>query len=250
MKNDCLISIITPSLNQGEFIRYNIESVISQNYEKFEHIIIDGSSSDNTISILKEYKHLKWISEKDKGAANAINKGISLSKGDVLCWLNSDDYFEKNILKDIASLFNNNEDIDLVYGNMTFVDKNNKIIRKDKTEKYDLDVLIHKNADIIRQPSTFFRKNLYEKVKGLNENLKCVFDYDFFLRILFIGKSFYFDKNIAFYREHKNTLTRKFIRLQGFEIIKVSRKYGSKLSDKLILSTIFKKILFPFIFYR
>jgi glycosyltransferase involved in cell wall biosynthesis len=250
MINPCKFSIITPSLNQGIYIKDNIESVLSQNYEKIEHIIIDGCSSDNTLAIIKNYSHLKWISEPDKGAANAINKGIKLSKGDIITWLNSDDFYEKDILKDVAEIFNENNSINFVYGNLTFVSEEKKNIRADKTLKYDLDCLVHKNADIIRQPCTFFRKSLFDEVGGLNENLKCVFDYDLFIKMLLIEKPYYYDKNIAFYREHKNTLTRKYICIQGLEIIKVSRKYGSRILDKIVLSSIIKKVLLPFVFYR
>ncbi len=98
-------SIVTPSLNQGRFIRDTIESVLNQNYQNFEHIVIDGGSNDDTINILKEYAHLKWTSEKDNGPTDAINKGFKLATGDIFTWLNSDDYFEKNIFKDVVKEF-------------------------------------------------------------------------------------------------------------------------------------------------
>src|SRR5205085_4919715 len=99
------ISIITPSYNQGRFIRDTIESVLNQNYPNFEHIVIDAVSNDNTVEILKEYPHLKWISEKDKGAADAINKGMKMATGEITTWLNSDDYFEQNIFSYVEKQF-------------------------------------------------------------------------------------------------------------------------------------------------
>jgi glycosyltransferase involved in cell wall biosynthesis len=82
------ISVVTPSLNQGMYIEENIKSVLNQKYPNFEHIIIDGGSTDGTIDILKEYRHLIWISEKDRGQSEAINKGFRKAKGDIIGWLN------------------------------------------------------------------------------------------------------------------------------------------------------------------
>lgn len=243
-------SIITPSLNQGKYIRDTIESVNAQCFENIEHIIVDGCSTDSTISILKTYPGLKWISEPDTGAANAINKGFRMAKGDIVAWLNADDYYDKNVFKEVAKIFNENDKIELVYGNLTFVDEEKQLLHKDKTGKYDIDFLIHKNADIIRQPCSFFKKSLFEKVGGLDETLKCVFDYDLFVKMFLITKPVYIDRNFAYYREHGNTLTRKYIKKQGMEIIKVSRKYGAKFYDKIVLKNFVKKVLFSKYFYK
>jgi glycosyltransferase involved in cell wall biosynthesis len=242
-------SIITPSYNSERFIHDTIESVMSQNCNEFEHIVIDGGSTDGTIGILKKNTHIKWLSEPDRGAAEAINKGIRMAEGDIIAWINSDDYYEKNILKDVLNVFENNKNIDLVYGNLTYINENKSIIRKEKTEKYDLNYLVHKNADAVRQPCTFFRKKLLDKIGLLDESLRCAFDYDFILRFLINSDSYYLDKNLAYYRDYKNTLTRKYLRHQGYEIIKTARKYGAKFNDKIILSSFVKKILFPEIFF-
>ncbi|MCX6164366.1 MAG: glycosyltransferase family 2 protein [Ignavibacteriae bacterium] len=243
-------SIITPSYNQGRFIKDTIESVISQNYYDIEHIVIDGGSTDDTVEILKSYSHLKWISEQDKGAANAINKGVRIAKGDIITWINSDDYYEKNIFNDIARVFEENPEISFVYGNLIFVNETKKILHIDKTEEYVVENFIHKNADGLRQPCTFFRKSLFEKVGGLDESLKCVFDYDLFIKMLLITKPYYLNKNLAYYRDYGNTLTRRNIKTQGMEIIKVARKYGAKIYDKIILKSYIKKVLFTKIFYK
>src|ERR1700755_1492305 len=87
------ISIITPSYNQGRFIEDAILSVLSQGYPDFEHIVIDNCSTDNTLDVLKKYPHVKWVSEPDRGQSNALNKGFGLSTGDVLGWLNCDDFY-------------------------------------------------------------------------------------------------------------------------------------------------------------
>ena len=86
------ISVVTPSYNQGEFIEDAINSVLNQDYDDFEHIIVDGLSTDNTIDILKKYDHLKWVSEEDDGQSDALNKGFKKASSDTICWLNADDY--------------------------------------------------------------------------------------------------------------------------------------------------------------
>jgi glycosyltransferase involved in cell wall biosynthesis len=243
-------SIITPSYNQGRFIKDTIESVISQNYNNVEHIVVDGGSTDDTIEILKSYSHLKWISEKDKGAANAINKGVSIAKGDIIAWINSDDYYEVNVFDDIAKRFEEDSEISFVYGNLTYIDEKRNILIADKTEEFIVENIIHKNADSLRQPCSFFKKSLFEKVGCLDEKLKCVFDYDLFIKMLLITKPHYLNKNLAYYREYGDTLTRKNIKTQGMEIIKVSRKYGAKYYDRIVFTSFIKKVLFDKYFYK
>ncbi len=238
-------SIITPSFNQGKFIRDTIESVINQNYWNYEHIVIDGGSTDETIDILTEYKHLKWISEKDKGAADAINKGFNMADGDIVTWINSDDYYESNIFEMVNDYFAKDMNIEFLYGNRTiFMPFKNKFYLE-KTTYQDAHKLIHISADIVRQPCSFYRLSLLKKVGMLNVNLKLVFDYDLFIRMFLQTKPYYVDKSFAVQRDYEDTLTRRNLKRQATEIFKVSRKYGSKLTDPIIIQSVIKKLLFP-----
>lgn len=237
------LSIITPSFNQGKFILDCINSVKNQNYENIEHIIIDGGSTDNTLTILKNTNGIKWISEPDSGPANAINKGFKLATGDVLGWLNSDDYFEENSIGDVMEIFNLNKEIKIVTGNINFVDDHKNLIVETKSTEMTLENLIHKSADIIRQPSTFFDKDLFWKVGGIDEKYKCAFDYDLFLKLFKISKPYYLDKLIAYTRDYPTTISRRFIRKQGWEIIKISLKNGAKLYDRIIFHNLLGKVL-------
>ena len=130
------ISIITTTFNSEKTIRDTIESIINQTYTDYEYIIIDGASDDHTIDIVKEYEpilgnKLKWISEKDKGIYDAMNKGILLATGEIIGILNSDDFFSSNNILDTISKSFQNEKIDAIYGDVHFInDKNpNKIVR-------------------------------------------------------------------------------------------------------------------------
>ncbi|MCX7832907.1 MAG: glycosyltransferase [Ignavibacteria bacterium] len=236
------LSIITPSYNQGSFILDCINSVKNQNYENIEHIIIDGGSTDTTLEILKKTNGIKWISEPDKGPANAINKGFRLATGEVFGWLNSDDYFKENTLGDVMEIFNANPEIKIIIGNINFVDENKNLIVETKSDEMTLTNLIHKSADIIRQPSTFFDRDLFWKVGGIDEKYKCAFDYDLFIKLFKISKPYYLDKLIAYTRDYPSTISRTFIKKQGWEIIKIALKNGAKLYDKIVIYNLVRKI--------
>lgn len=235
------ISVVTPTLNHVLFIRDTIESVLNQNYSNFEHIIIDGGSTDGTIDILKEYPHLKWISEKDKGPANAINKGFKLATGSIFAWLNSDDYYESNIFEFIVNEFEKNKNKSILYGRLVFVDTEKKFLFSDWQTMYQRDYLIKKKPDV-RQPSTFFLKDLFLKVGGLDEDLKIVFDYDLFVRMLAFTEAIYTDKNLSYFRVYNSTLTNRNFRKQAVEIFKVSRRNGGKIFDRINLQNLLKFI--------
>lgn len=239
------LSIITPSFNQGKFIKDTIESILCQDYSNYEHIVVDGCSKDETLEILRSYTHIKWISEKDNGAAEAINKGFKLADGDIITWINSDDYYQKNIFGKLMNIFQSHSNIDFIYGNRTVVIPDKKKELPEKTLKQSAERLIHYSADIVRQPCSFYRKSLLEKVGYLNESLKLVFDYELFIRIFNQTEPYYIDENYAFQRDYGSTLTRSNMRKQAMEIFSISRKYGAKLTDPIMYNSVLKKILFP-----
>jgi glycosyltransferase involved in cell wall biosynthesis len=236
------ISIVTPSYNNARFINDTIESVLYQDYKNYEHIVVDNCSTDGTIEILKKYPHLKWISEIDKGPSSAIKKGFKIANGDIFVWLNSDDYFELNILKKISDYFKSDDNLNILIGNITFVDINKKILVKDRTFNFDKAFLLNHCADVVRQPATFFRKEIYKNVGELDESLKIVFDYELFIKMLIVTEPKFVDENFAYVRDFKDTISRRMVRKQAIEIFKVSRKYGGNIFSQ-INKTNLKKIL-------
>jgi glycosyltransferase involved in cell wall biosynthesis len=211
------ISIVTPSLNQGKYIEDTIHSVLNQDYPEVEHIIIDGGSSDGTIDILKKYQHLKWISEKDTGQANAINKGFRIATGELIAWLNSDDYYENNSLYDVANYFDSHKECMFLYGDMTLVDENKNIIELMSGENLSRSALL-RIPDIVRQPSCFWRSSLFADIGYLREDIHLVFDYEFLLRI---GKRFkyqYINKNLSYLRIYADTKTQRMLNKQFYEL--------------------------------
>ena len=113
-----LVSVIVPSFNQAEFIKDTITSILVQDYDNIEVLVIDGGSNDGTVDILKEYgDSIKWISEPDNGQGDAINKGLQISKGEIIGWLNSDDfYIYRNVVRTVVDYFKNDSSIDILYG--------------------------------------------------------------------------------------------------------------------------------------
>ncbi len=214
------ISIITPTLNQANFIEDTILSVKSQHYPDFEHIIVDGGSTDGTIEILKKYPHVKWISEKDSGQSNAINKGFRMATGDILAWLNSDDYYEKDVFPIIAEYFEKNAGCSFLYGDITYVDENGKMLGRISGDQMRYAELV-KNPDLVRQPSCFWRKEVLQIVGFLNENLHLVMDYEYLLRI---GKRYgfgYLNRNISYFRSYGGNKTSRLNKEQLRELQKV-----------------------------
>jgi glycosyltransferase involved in cell wall biosynthesis len=178
------ISIITPSFNQGEYIEDAIKSVIDQKNVLIEHIIIDGGSSDNTTEILKKYNHLKWVSEKDRGQTHALNKALELTTGDIIGWLNADDYYEKNIFEKVVNELKK-KDVNFVYGNFNYVNKSKKIIKQRKVKNifFLSKKIISKFICFIPSVTFFINKKDLKDIK-LDERMEYTMDKDFFANLI------------------------------------------------------------------
>jgi len=220
-------SIITPSYNQGKYIEDNIRSILNQDYKNFEHIIYDNKSTDDTLKILQRYNHIIWTSEKDNGQTDAINKGLKKASGDIFCYLNSDDMLAEGSLSFINSYFENNRDVDLVYGNCILIDSDGNTIKVRKPEEFNLNRLLYLGYSYIQQPSTFFRRGVLEDVGYFDGGLKYVMDYDYWIRVARKGKILrYVDKDLSMMRIHREAKTFAGNREMFKEAFSVSKKYG------------------------
>lgn len=205
------IAIITPSYNQGKFIKCTIESVLNQNYNNFVHIIQDNLSSDCTRKVLESYSdsRLVYVLEKDHGQADAVNRGIQKVDADIIGWLNSDDIYYNDTLQKIATYFYENPEIGIVYGHANIIDENGNILGRYPVKKYNFQDL--KNECFICQPSVFFRKSIFNDFGPLNVNLNYCMDYEFWLKLSMQNVSFGFiNKIISGTRHHSETKTNKY----------------------------------------
>lgn len=182
MTSSPLVSIITPSYGQGRFITATIESVLSQDYPNIEHIVVDGSSKDNTVEILRGYgDRITWISEPDNGQTDAINKGIRMAKGDIIAYLNSDDVYLPGTISRIVREFDRHPDVEFLYGDFHAIDEHGGLLCKMKTIPFDPDILLY-DANFISQPASFYKRSLFEKIGYFDDKLRYLMDYEFFLR--------------------------------------------------------------------
>jgi len=222
------ISVITPTLNQGEFIEETIRSVVSQDHPDVEHIVIDGGSSDGTQDILARYPHLRWLSERDTGQSNAINKGFRMATGDVVAWLNSDDYYDRNILGAVNGYFESHPGCMMLYGDITYVSREGRALYTLTGESISYDALLL-SPDIVRQPSSFWRKQALEDLGGLDERLHLVMDFDLILRCARKQRPQYIAKNLSFFRWYDQSKTATMMGKQARELYRVYRKNGVRL---------------------
>jgi len=200
-------SVITPSYNQGKYIEKTITSVLEQNYGNFEHIIIDGGSQDETLSILRKFPHLTIVSEHDDGQADAINKGLKMATGDVIAWINSDDWYEPGVFLDVSGFFGRNPGKMVVMGDCHLVKAQGDIfytvVNRERGNKELRRYWIGRS--IPTQPAIFFRRELIDEFGYLDTSLHYAMDYDLWLRFT---KRYYFhriNRVVANYRFHSGS---------------------------------------------
>jgi len=179
------VSIITPSFNQGEYIRDTLESVRRQSHPSVQHLVMDGGSTDETLDVLREYADvdgydLIWVSQPDGGQSDAINKGFDRAAGDIVAWLNSDDvYFDTGVISRVVDHFDEH-DADVIYGDFAYIDQDSTITAVDVRPDFDRGKLPYRI--LIGQPATFFRREVVE-AERLDTDLEYVMDYEYWLRL-------------------------------------------------------------------
>lgn len=233
------ISIVIPSYNYGQYIEKAILSVLSQDYSDKELIVIDGGSTDDTINILKKYDDkIKWISEKDKGQADAINKGLWMSSGDIFAYLNADDYYESNIFSDIAHIFESDKSVTLIYGNCRTIspNKSNNIEINIPPKKINHNNLL-RNGNLTYQPATFFRADALKKAGGIGD-YHYMMEYDMNLKALKYGEACYLDKILANFLQHPGQKSGPENEMaMGQEIATISRVHGGGYLSSLSIAS-------------
>lgn len=238
MKQFPKISIITPSYNQGNFIEQTINSVLKQDYPNLEFIIIDGGSTDQTIKILQKYNDkIIWLSEKDQGQTDAINKGCKMATGEIIAFINSDDTYINNSLFKVAEYFSNNPKKKWLYGKCRIINEKNIETRKFITwyknilmKKYSYTKLLCVN--FICQPTVFWRKEIFSNSGFFDTTQQYAMDYDFWLRIGQKYPAGFINDRLANFRFHHNSKSAKSFNYQFADDLSLAKKYTN---NKLII---------------
>jgi glycosyltransferase involved in cell wall biosynthesis len=195
MENLPLVSIVTPSYNQAEYLEATILSVLNQDYERIEYIIVDGGSTDGSLEIIRRHsgRLARWVSEPDRGQANAINKGLEMAAGEILGWLNSDDLYLPDTVSRAVEVFQSRPEVDVVYGRLERINAAGRVIPTPVLPK-DRVVMTPRNLlgdCVVNQPGSFWRRELMERAGMLNESLRYAMDYEYWMRLLVAGGRFH-----------------------------------------------------------
>jgi len=179
-----LVSIVTPSYNQARFLEFTIRSVLEQDYPNIEYILVDGGSTDESVDVLQRYadRFAWWVSEKDLGQTDAINKGFARAKGEILAWLNSDDTYQPHVIAEAVEFFRDRPEVGLVYGDTNFIDENGCVIGRFPAAQTDYKRLRRGYVHIPQQAS-FWRADLWRKVGPLDPSFYFAMDYDLWVRL-------------------------------------------------------------------
>ncbi|MER3490984.1 MAG: glycosyltransferase [Mastigocladus sp. ERB_26_2] len=207
-----MISVITPVYNGEKFIESCIKVVIEQNCPNVEHIIIDGGSKDGTVEIIKQYAkhypHIRWISEKDQGQSDAMNKGIAMAKGEIISFLNVDDFYEPNVLNHVLKLFEKLPEPSLVVGNCNIWGDSQELKLINKPKKLKIEYLLSETSPFPYNPSAYFyHKSLHQKIGLYKVDEHYMMDIDFICKAVQAAKVKYVNETWGNHRQIEGTKT-------------------------------------------
>ncbi len=220
------ISVITPSFNSAEFLEDALLSVARQHASCVQHIVVDGASTDNTVTIMKRFPQVQWLSEPDKGQSDAINKGFIRATGDLMGWLNADDYYLPGGLEAIANAAEKHPEADVIHGDCVFVDSDGKIVRSKVEHDFDPAILMYFGC-YIPSTSTFVRRRVIDSGLLLNCDYRVCMDFEYFARLAHAGYKFhYVPRFIAAFRWHGCNVSLKQAHRRAQERCQVQRRFG------------------------
>jgi glycosyltransferase involved in cell wall biosynthesis len=203
-----LVSIVMPSFNQGRFLEESIQSVLSQDYPNIEFIVVDGGSKDDSPKIIEKYQDRLawWVSERDKGHADGLNKGFAHAHGEVLAWLNSDDTYFPGTVREAVDFLVQNPQVGMVYSGARLIDDQGESIGQFAAKQTDYRNLLRGSVHI-PQATTFWRADLWRQVGPLDLTLYYAFDYDLWVRLAKVSEIRYLPRQWASFRIHSQGKT-------------------------------------------
>jgi glycosyltransferase involved in cell wall biosynthesis len=243
-----LVSIITPSFNQARYLESTIHSVLDQDYPNLEYIIVDGGSQDGSAEIIRGFSDRLawWVSEKDRGQTDAINKGFARAKGEILAWLNSDDTYQPHAIAEAVGYLRDWPEVGLIYGDANFIDENGRVIGRFPAAQTDYRRLRQGYVHIPQQAS-FWRANLWRKVGPLDPSFYFAMDYDLWVRLAALAPVQYTPRLWANFRLHTQGKTIRADELCWNEMLKVHFRDGGTWLGILPAKYGIRKIVAPLI---
>jgi glycosyltransferase involved in cell wall biosynthesis len=228
-----LVSVVTPSLNQGAYVEETIRSVLEQDYPRVEHIVVDGGSTDGTLDVLRRYPLVRWISEPDRGQADAVNKGFALARGEIFGWLNSDDFYLPGAIAAAVDVLLETG-CGMVHGGWRQIDEHGSLIGDVPVVPFDLRRQLD-HANVVAQPGALFTREAFEAVGGLDVSYRYAMDYELFLRIGARFEVRHVDRVLAAYRYHPRSKT--VAEADGFvdETFRAARAHGARIRSRMVL---------------
>jgi glycosyltransferase involved in cell wall biosynthesis len=242
-----LVSIITPSFNQAEYLEATIQSVLTQDYPRIEYIVIDGGSTDGSVDVIQKYQNRLafWVSEQDKGQTDAINKGFNRAKGDILAWINSDDTYNPKAVGEAVLYLMENPDVAMVYADCDFIDEQGRVIGKFASRQTDYKKLRQGYVHIPQQ-TMFFRAKYWKEVGPLDPSFYFAMDYDLWVRIAARAPIKYLPgRTWANFRIHTSSKTNVNDERGWKEMLRVHYRDGGSFFALIVAKYYLRKIIGP-----
>ena len=241
-----LVSIITPSFNQARYLDATIQSVLSQDYPNIEYMIVDGDSNDGTINVIKKYQSnlAWWVSEKDKGQTDALNKGFARAKGEILAWLNSDDTYEPGAVSAAVRYLQEHPEVGMVYGDCNFINESGRVIGQFDSAQTSYR-LLRQGYSHIPQQTMFFRADLWKQVGPLDTSFYFAMDYDLWTRIAARSQIRYVPQTWANFRLHTSGKTILADDRCWPEMIRVHYRDGGSFFSVIVAKYYIRKLVAP-----
>ena len=251
MKSKPLVSIITPSFNQAEYLESTILSVLNQDYPNIEYIVIDGGSADGSVEIIRKYENqiAYWISEKDQGQTDALNKGFSVANGEIFAWINSDDLLLPGAVSQAVHELLAHPTAAMVYGQADYIDNKGNVIGHFPARQTNLKKL--KNGFVhIPQQASFFRAENWHKVAPLDPSFNFAMDYDLWVRLAKMGELIFVQKVWAQFRLHANAKTIYADNECWPEMLRVHFRDGGSIFAPIVFKYCLRKLIAPLIQWK
>jgi glycosyltransferase involved in cell wall biosynthesis len=246
MTDKPLVSIVTPSYNQADFLERTIQSVLNQDYANLEYIIVDGGSTDGSLDIIRAYENqlAAVITEPDQGQTDAINKGFTLATGEIRAWLNSDDTYQPHAVREAVAFLVDHPEVGLVYGDTNFINEQDQVIGTFNAQQTSYRRLM-RGGVYIPQPAAFWRATLWKKVGPLDPSFYFAMDYDLWVRLAKITEIRYLPRTWANFRVHSDAKSIAADIHCWPEMLRVYRREGGSWISLFMLKYGVRKIVAP-----